>query len=401
MVPHRLVSLAVAAALGAPALPAAAGEGRSPTVLPRLPDHVRRAEDAWHVEPGGEIQDALDLAAADPLVKTVRVHSGVYRPAAFRQALIWLHREHEGILLEAVGEVTLTASNPELTGTSQTAAVNHVVYFGDGISNRTVLRGFRITGADNFVTTLGTDVIEPNEDLAKGLFFFADGGGIKIFGRSYPTIERVEVFENYASPCGGGVSIEHTGETDSGPDSEVILRDSVFRDNSAQVTGSAIDLLPGSRARIENCLFVGNVSNTGIDYVSFFNRVEPYLRRHGAGALSVLPGARATVVRSTFTGNWNGVDDHGGEGSVYRDSIFWRNVADGGTYPGERYELAIGQGTTVSGCFVHGKIEDLRGTVARERNRFDPPDPEFDDRFVPRFPEYRDVGYRPPGPPAH
>jgi len=381
MEPHRLVSLAVAAALGAPAPPAAAAEGRSPTASPGLPDHVRRAEDAWHVEPGGEIQDALDLAAADPLVKTVRVHSGVYRPAAFRQALIWLHREHEGILLEAVGEVTLTASNPELTGTSQTAAVNHVVYFGDGISNRTVLRGFRITGADNFVTTLGTDVIE-------------------IFGRSYPTIERVEVFENYASPCGGGVSIEHTGETDSGPDSEVILRDSVFRDNSAQVTGSAIDLLPGSRARIENCLFVGNVSNTGIDYVSFFNRVEPYLRRHGAGALSVLPGARATVVRSTFTGNWNGVDDHGGEGSVYRDSIFWRNVADGGTYPGERYELAIGQGTTVSGCFVHGKIEDLRGTVARERNRFDPPDPEFDDRFVPRFPEYRDVGYRPPGPPA-
>jgi hypothetical protein len=366
-----------------------------------LPERVERGEDAWHVRPGGEIQEALELAAGDPQLKTVRVHAGVYRPSTFRQALIWLHRKHDGIVLEAVGEVTLTASNSELTGPGQTAAVNHVVYFGDGVSNRTVLRGFRITGADNFVAALDTERIEPNGALERGLFFYTDGGGIKVFGRSYPTIERVEVFENYASPCGGGVSIEHTGEGDGGPDSEVILRDSVFRDNSAQVTGSAIDLLPGSRARIDNCLFVGNVSNTGIDYVSFFNRVEPYLRRHGAGALSVLPGARATVVRSTFTGNWNGVDDHGGEGSVYRDSIFWRNDADGGTYPGERYELAIGQGATVSGCFVHGEIEDLRGTVARERNRFDAPDPEFDHRFVPRSPEYRDVGYRPPGPSGH
>ena len=30
--------------------------------------------------------------------------------------------------------------------------VNHVIYFGDGISRKTVLRGFEITGANNFVT---------------------------------------------------------------------------------------------------------------------------------------------------------------------------------------------------------------------------------------------------------
>ncbi|MEZ5332989.1 MAG: right-handed parallel beta-helix repeat-containing protein [Thermoanaerobaculia bacterium] len=360
---------------------------------------MERGPDAWHVRPGGEIQAALDLAAVDPALKTVVVHEGVYRPSGFRQALVWLNRAHDGITLEAVGDVTLTASNPDLTGPGLTAAVNHVVYFGDGITQRTVLRGFKITGADNFVTTQESERIEPDTTLEKGLFFYTDGGGIKIFGRSYPVIERVEIFENYASPCAGGISVEHPAPTEEpGPAEQVVIRDSVFRDNSAQVTGSAIDLLPGSTARIENCLFVGNVSNTGVDYVSFFNRVQPYLVVHGSGALSVLPGARATVVRSTFTGNWNGVDDHGGRGSEYVDNIFWRNEATGGITPGERYELAVGKGTRVRGCFVHGEIDDLRGHVPAQDNRLAAPDPRFDARWVPTNAEYADVGYRPPSP---
>jgi hypothetical protein len=49
----------------------------------------------------------------------------------------------------------------------------------------------------------------------------------------------------------------------------------------------------------------------------------------------------------------------------------------------------------VRGSFIHGDINDLRGTIARESNTFDPPDPRFDAQFVPQAAEYAKVGYRP------
>ena len=64
--------------------------------------------------------------------------------------------------------MTLTAANPQLT-TPQApgfpAVVNHVVYFGDGISSNTVLRGFRIAGANHFVTEKLTKQMEPDTYL--------------------------------------------------------------------------------------------------------------------------------------------------------------------------------------------------------------------------------------------
>src|SRR5215510_10947618 len=105
-----------------------------------------------HVYPNGLIQEALEAAARDATNKTVYVHAGTYRPAARGQALIWLNARHDGITLEAVGDVTLTAANPDVAdrvAPSFPAVVNHVVYFGDGISRKTVMRGFRITGANN------------------------------------------------------------------------------------------------------------------------------------------------------------------------------------------------------------------------------------------------------------
>src|SRR3954451_25478272 len=94
---------------------------------------------AYHVQPGGSIQAALDAAAKDPANKTVYVHAGTYRPAAHGQALIWFNARHDGITLEAVGEVVLTAANPAIadkTAPSFPAVVNHVVYFGDGVSTK-------------------------------------------------------------------------------------------------------------------------------------------------------------------------------------------------------------------------------------------------------------------------
>src|SRR5687767_7851349 len=94
----------------------------------------------YHVHPNGRIQDALEAAAADPVNKTVYVHAGTYRPAAKGQALIWFNARHDGITLEAVGDVILTAASPEIADKkvpSYPAVVNHVVYFGDGVSRKT------------------------------------------------------------------------------------------------------------------------------------------------------------------------------------------------------------------------------------------------------------------------
>src|SRR5215831_7851495 len=65
----------------------------------------------YRVRPGGSIQAALEAAANDPAHKIVYVHAGTYRPAEHGQALIWFNARHDGITLEAVGEVVLTAAN--------------------------------------------------------------------------------------------------------------------------------------------------------------------------------------------------------------------------------------------------------------------------------------------------
>jgi hypothetical protein len=354
--------------------------------------------DGHHVYAGGQIQQALDAAAKDPLNKTVFVHEGTYRPAAKGQALIWFNARHDGITLQAVGDVTLTAANPAIAdpqAPSQPAVVNHVVYFGDGVSRKTVLRGFKITGANNFTTGTGDKSPIESDDIRKTTFFYTDGGGIKIYARSYPTIERVEVFGNYSSPCGGGVSVEHLGQVQD----SALLRDCIFRGNRTQTTGSAVDLLHGSRATIENCLFVGNIANIGVDIVGLLGGAE-YHAEHGSGALTVFETSRALVSRCTFTGNWNGVDDNG-SGSTYVDSIFWKNTLGGGISPGSRYEIDIVDGGGVKGSFIHGDVNDLRQTIDKAANTFDPPDPQFDAQFVPRAARYAGVGYRPvPASPA-
>ena len=345
-----------------------------------------------HVYPNQPIQDVLEAAARDPVEKTVYVHAGTYRPASKGQALIWLNARHDGITVEAVGDVILTAANPEIADPHHPASpsvVNHVVYFGDGISRKTIFRGFKITGANNFTTGTGEKSPIESDDIRKTTFFYTDGGGIKVYARSYPVIEEVEIFGNYSSPCAGGVSVEHLGR----PQDSVLFRNCIFRDNRTQTTGSALDLLHGSHATIENSLFVGNIANLGVDVVGLLGGAE-YHAEHGSGALTVFEGSRATVTRCTFSGNWNGVDDNG-TGSTYVDSIFWKNTLKGGISPGSRYELDIADAAGVRGSFIHGDVNDLRDTIDRKSNTFDPPDPRFDAKFVPQSPQYARVGYRP------
>ena len=348
------------------------------------PVRLDAAARAYRVQPGGSIQAALEAAAKDPVNKIVYVHAGTYR-AAHGQALIWFNRRHDGITLEAVGEVVLTAANPAIADNkapSFPAVVNHVVYFGDGISTKTVLRGFRVTGANNYTTGTGERSPIESDDVRKTPFFYLDGGGIKIYARAYPTIERVEVVGNYTSPCGAGVSVEHLGR----PLDAAVFRDCIFRDNRTQVTGAAFDLLHGSRATLDNCLFVGNIANLGVDYVGLLTGGE-YHPEHGSGAMTVFEGSRAEVSRCTFTGNWAGVDDNG-TGSTYVKSIFWNNTLKGGISTGARYEIDITSGGGVRESFIHGETNDLRGTIDRAVNTFDPPDPRFDAQFVPQAPGY-------------
>jgi hypothetical protein len=363
------------------------------------------------VHPGGVIQDALEEAARKGRPATVRVHAGAYRPAVPGQALIHFNARHDGLTVEAVGDVTLTAANPDLArpeAPGYPAVVNRVIYFGDGVSRATVLRGFKITGANGFVrgpddlkpirtsadleqsvgyVSTAPSPIEANGGLARTHYFYTDGAGILVYGRSSPTIENVEVIGNYTCVCGGGLSIQ---QSPAGWAHEPVLcRNCVFRDNRAAVSGGAVDLLtPGSRAIFENCLFVGNVSNERI-----------VLPDHaGYGALTVFPKCSVTVDGCTFIRNSAGVDD-AGVGSAYRNSIFWNNNRAAGLLSQPRFELDLFDARHVDRCFVHGDRNDVGGNISRKSNTFDPPDPQFDDRYRPRNPLYQGAGYRPV--PAH
>lgn len=350
-----------------------------------------RETNRYHVYPGGDIQATLEAAAKNRNHKTITVHAGTYRPDTARQALIWFNRRHDGILLQAEGEVVLTAANPDIANKADAsfpAVVNHVVYFGDGISRKTVFDGFKITGANGFMTYGGPN-IESSKRLQRTTFFYRDGGAIKIFGKAYPTIRNIEVYDNYANPCAGGISIEH------GPyplsKTPVLVENCIMRNNRAEITGAAIDVLPGGNAEIRNCLFIDNVSNLGYDWIS---GTEPYNGKHGSGALTVFETGKATVSNSTFTNNWAGVDDRARK-SKYRNNIFWENNLQGGVARGSRYEIDIVNSGGFIGNFVNGDVDDVQSSINTERNTLDAPDPLFDEDFVPWASEYSGVGYRP------
>lgn len=352
------------------------------------------SDGAFHVYPGDDIQEALDAAAADPDHKTVKIHEGTYRPDEPGQAFIWLNRKHDGIRLQAVGQVVLTAANPDVaivSSRSFPAIVNHVVYIGHGISSATVIDGFEITGSNGHMTEKGVEIIEPDlpEELYPTLFFFSDGGAVKIYGDSCPQLLNLKIHENEVRICGGGVSVDQRGMCDT----PVLIENCVFLKNRCPATGSALDVLQGSKARIRNCLFVQNIGNYGMQEIAETFGLS-YNEKHGCGALSVFPKSTAYVENCTFTENWSGVDDKG-IGSEYRDSIFWMNDRSDGSRTGDPYELDVNESATVTGCFIHGQINDLQSTIDPAKNQMDKIDPDFDANYVPRSPAHQKVGYRP------
>ena len=350
---------------------------------------VEQRADGFHVFPGENIQTAIE-AAAHSTQKVVKVHAGEYRPSAKRQALIWFNQAHDGVVVEAVGPVTLSAANPELSrpsAKSYPAAVNHVVYFGHGLSSNTILRGFKITGGNAYVTEKFTEQLEPNTSVPKNSFFITDGGGIKIFGQSAPTLDQLEIVDNYTTPCAGGVSVQQQGLTNA----PVTFINCIFKNNRAQVTGAALDLLEGSAARVINCLFVGNVANTGVDIIAKHSHEAPFTN---SGAITIFQHSSALIQNCTFANNRNGIDDLGGASS-YLNCIFFHNSLDGGLVPAPRYDLMLLRGGRVEHCFFTGPVLDSADSISKTANVFDAPDPKLDDNFIPRSPDYQTAGYRP------
>ena len=352
------------------------------------------SDGAYHVRPGEDIQAAIEAAAADSKNKVVKVHEGTYFPTRPGQAFIWLNREHDGVQLKAVGKVVLTAANEKValvTSRSYPAIVNHVVYFGHGITSKTTIDGFEITGANGHMTEMSVEKIEPQlpETLEPTLFFYSDGGAVKIYGDSCPQLFNLEIVENTVRICGGGVSVDQRGLCKT----PVRIENCRFINNRCPATGSAIDVLQDSKAEIVNCLFVGNIGNYGMEEIAKTFRLS-YNDEHGCGALTVFPKSTAKVDRCTFTENWSGVDDKG-VGSEYKNCIFWKNDKSDGSRTGDPYELDVNETSTVTGCFAFGKIIDLKKTIDASKNNFDEVDPQFDSSYVPQSKAHENVGFRP------
>lgn len=338
-----------------------------------LPAPIRR-DGAIHVSPGDDLQTAVDLAAQDPSARTVILHAGTYAPSKRGQALVFLNRRHDGVRLIGEGLPTLTAANPALALPGQVApaaVVNHVIYLGDGLSSNTVVQGLRLTGANHFVTTADLDSLEPDRSFRKGRFFYGDGGAIKVYHRSFPVLRDLVIEDNVASPCAGGISIQHEGATND----VVRIEHCVFRNNRAEVTGAALDLLWGSTAWVSDCLFERNVSNTGPG-----EGENPF---NNNGVVTVFPRSRIVMQDCTLTGNRNGIDDQSGLG-VYERCVLRANTRDGGYTPQARFELDLPRGARVNGCVIDGLVKDPAGSLSRGTNH-------VVDRGTP-LPEYLKAG---------
>ncbi len=225
---------------------------------------------------------------------------------------------------------------------------------------------------------------------ARRLYFYADGGGIKIYARSYPTIERVEVYGNYASPCAGGVSVEHLDQMQD----SVLFRDCIFRDNRTQITGSALDLLHGSRATLENCLFVGNVVQHGrrLRRPADRRRVPPGTRlgRHDGLRGIARHGQPVHLHRQLERRRRQRHRQHLRRDHLLEEHARRRHLA--------RVALRARHHSTRPACVDRSSTATSTTSAAPSTAPRIPsirPDPRFDAQFAPQAPQYAAVGYRP------
>src|SRR5256885_11508798 len=116
--------------------------------------------------------------------------------------------------------------------------------------------------------------------LYSAFFFFNDTATTEIY--------TLSLHDALPISCGAGLSVQQQGFNQT----PVLIENCVFLRNRAQGTGAAIDLLAGSSARIINCLFVGNVSNTGEDVVAKNSGERPFVNN---GVLTIFWNSGAEV----------------------------------------------------------------------------------------------------------
>lgn len=357
------------------------------------PDPPQRSEQTVkgpvYATPGDQLQPLLNLAARATEDRRLILRPGLYSPMRSSFCILGLTAEHEGVTLEGIDGAVLSGISSEIEPVNR---VSHVIYCGHGLTSNTVIRNLKVINARGHVTKVGV----PKENfgaqgryLQTGMFFHLDGGALKIFGMSSPTIDRCSFEGNQTRLCGGAVSIEQQGLRRA----PATFRNCVFLNNKCPATGSAVDVLQGSSVVLQNCLFVGNIGNYGMDQI----RKEfglSYNEKHGSGALTVFPDSKALVSHCTFTQNWNAVDDHG-EDSSYSRCIFSGNDKSDGSRPGHAYEIDIPDGDSVKDCVFFSDHPDLQGDISRINNRFLDTPVQFDEEYSPVAPELKDIGYRP------
>lgn len=360
----------------------------SDTATPVSKPAVKTIDGPVFVEPGQDLQAAMDSAAAASKDRRLVLRPGVYQTETTQFCLLALTSQHDGVIIEGMDGAELSARSAQHPNL---ATVAHVIYCGHGLKSQTIIRNLKISGASG----LATNNRVPREDfgqfagrLKQGLFFHMDGGAVKVYGQSSPVFENIVFADNETTLCGGAVSVEQQGLREN----PVIFRSCRFLRNRCPATGSAVDILEGSSARLENCLFANNVGNYGMDAVLAEFGLS-YNEKHGSGALTVFPTSTAIVDRCTFTGNWNAVDDHG-QGSQYTNSIFVSNSVSDGSRPGHPYEVDIVEKDVVHQCIFHSEHVDLQNTVDVKQNTFTNELPEFDEDFVPANPQYHAFGFR-------
>jgi len=273
------------------------------------------------LNPSDYIQKIINNQSAKGVKKFI-FNPGVYRPHKKGQALIYLNKNHEGVQLIAKGNVILTSQNENISSIENNPfhpdITSHIVYFGQGISNKTTLDGFTLQGSKGFATKEGAQQAEPGSYWKKSFIYYADGGAIKIWGNSSPTLKNLTIKNNYALLCGAGISIEQYGQSES----PVIIENSKFIGNQVNLTGAAIDLLPGSKAVITNSHFEKNSTKTFLDY--FPNQIKKefsnkksvvhthILKEKGifndSATITLFKGSSLEISKSSFKDNNRSVD---------------------------------------------------------------------------------------------
>jgi hypothetical protein len=212
------------------------------------------------------IQAALDAAQSGD---TVLVADGTYRGAGNRD----LSFSGKDLVVKSVNGPEVTIINAEGT----TSEPYRGFVFENGETRAATLEGFTITGGATLAGAVadqfngGAVIIRSSSPTLRNMHFVGNSSGCwggAVYsgdtgidsGEASPLIENCLFANNSTDDDGGGF---FTWGFQSQPVQPTVIRNSVFVDNSAAVTGGAITDFGGSNLLLENVTVVGNAALFG------------------------------------------------------------------------------------------------------------------------------------------